>query len=113
MAVISFKKRQEPKILFGLKLPKIARMLYKEIKSTKKAKEILKEALNIDKKRLVNLVNAQDRNNQDILLLVIYENLVSEKEELKMDLEVETFDFDIYEFDFNNDNIDIEQIIAK
>lgn len=112
MAVISFKKRQEPEILFGIKLPEVVRALCKEIKNTKKTKELLKKAFNLDKKRLVNLVYAHNRNDEEILLLVIYNNLVSEKEELKMDLEIEVFDFEIFEFDLN-DEIDIEKIIAK
>ena len=40
MAIIKFKKREEPEILFGIKLPSIAVDLSKEIKNKKKVKEI-------------------------------------------------------------------------
>ena len=44
--------------------------------------------------------------------LVIYDNLMEERELLKYNLEVDKFDFRILEFDFNN-KIDVEELILR
>ena len=52
MAVIKFKKREEIKILFGIKLPSIVTEFYKETKNKKRAYEIMRDTLNISDGRL-------------------------------------------------------------
>ena len=47
MAILEFKKRKEPKILFGIKLPSIAMNFYNEIKNTFNT-DISKELFNND-----------------------------------------------------------------
>lgn len=112
MAIIQFKKREEAEILFGIKLPLIVMNFYKETKNKKRAYEILRETFNIDQNRLINVVDVRDGNNNPAIVLVVYNNFVTEKEKMKMNLEIETFDFNIFEFDYNN-KIDIESVIEK
>lgn len=112
MAVIKFKKREEIKILFGIKLPSIITEFYKEIKNKKRAYEIMRDTLNISDGRLINVVDVIDGAGNLASVLVIYSNFVSEKERLKLDLEIEVFDFHIFELDYNN-NVDIEDIIKR
>lgn len=112
MAIIQFKKREEPEILFGIKLPLIVMNFYKEVKNKKRAYEILRETFNIDPNRLINVVDVRDGNNNLAIVLVVYNNFVTEKEKMKMNLEIEYFDFNIFEFDYNK-KIDIEDVIEK
>ena len=105
MAVIKFKKREEIKILFGIKLPSIVTEFYKETKNKKRA-------YNISDGRLINVVDVVDGAGNPASVLVIYSNFVTEKERLKLDLEIEVFDFHIFELDYNN-NVDIEDIIKR
>ncbi|MBF4806656.1 MAG: hypothetical protein HXM47_08705, partial [Pseudoleptotrichia goodfellowii] len=93
MAIIKFKKREEPEILFGIKLPSIAVDLSKEIKNKKKVYEIIRNTLNIADGRLINIVDVRDAYDNLASVLVIYDNFVTEREILKMDLEIEVFDF--------------------
>ena len=101
MAVIKFKKREEIKILFGIKLPSIVTEFYKETKNKKRAYEIMRDTLNISDGRLINVVDVVDGAGNP-----------TEKERLKLDLEIEVFDFHIFELDYNN-NVDIEDIIKR
>lgn len=112
MAIIKFKKREEPEILFGIKLPSIAVDLSKEIKNKKKVYEIIRNTLNIADGRLINIVDVRDAYDNLASVLVIYDNFVTEREILKMDLEIEVFDFNIFEFDYNN-KINIEDVIKR
>ena len=112
MAVIKFKKREEIKILFGIKLPSIVTEFYKETKNKKRAYEIMRDTLNISDGRLINVVDVVDGAGNPASVLVIYSNFVSEKERLKLDLEIEVFDFHIFELDYNN-NVDIEDIVKR
>ena len=112
MAIIKFKKREEPEILFGIKLPSIATNLSKEIKNKKKVYEIVRDTLNIADGRLINIVDVRDAHDNPASVLVIYDNFVTEREILKMDLEIEVFDFNIFEFDYNS-KIDIEDVIKR
>ena len=95
MTVIEFKKRKEPEILFGIKLPSIAMNFYKEIKNKKVAYDIVKNTFNINQQRLINLVDVLDGENNHALVLVIYDNFVTEKEQMRLNLEIEVFDFNI------------------
>ena len=52
MAVIKFKKREEIKILFGIKLPSIVTEFYKETKNKKRAYEIMRDTLNKERMKL-------------------------------------------------------------
>ena len=110
MAIIKFKKREEPKILFGIKLPLIATNFYKEIKNKKTGLEIIRDTLNIADGRLINIVDVRDANDNPASVLVIYDNFVNAKEIMKMNLEIEVFDFNIFEFDYNN-KVNIEEVI--
>jgi len=109
MGVIEFKKREEIKILFGIKLPLIVTEFYKESKNKKRAYEIMRDTLNISEGRLINVV---DVAGNPASVLVIYSNFVSEKERMKLDLEIEVFDFSIFELDYNG-KVDIEDIIKR
>lgn len=111
MAVIKFKKREELKILFGIRLPNIVQNLCKEVKNKKIVYEVLREAFNINEKRLINLVEAVDSQRNTILILVVYNNFLSEAQKMKADLDVKTFDFDIFEFDLNKP-VDLETVIS-
>ena len=102
MGVIEFKKREEIKILFGIKLPLIVTEFYKESKNKKRAYEIMRDTLNISEGRLINVVAVIDGAG----------NFVSEKERMKLDLEIEVFDFSIFELDYNG-KVDIEDIIKR
>ncbi|RRD41039.1 hypothetical protein EII29_00900 [Leptotrichia sp. OH3620_COT-345] len=112
MAIIKFKKREEPEILFGIKLPLIATNFYREIKNKKQAYEIIRDTFNIADGRLINIVDVRDANDNPALVLVVYNNFVTEREKMKMDLEIEVFDFSIFEFDYNN-KIDVEDVITR
>ena len=112
MAIIKFKKREDPDILFGIKLPSMAVDLSKEIKNKKKVYEIIRNTLNIADGRLINIVDVRDAYDNPASVLVIYDNFVTEREILKMDLEIEVFDFNIFEFDYNN-KINIEDVIKR
>ena len=95
MAVIKFKKREEIKILFGIKLPSIVTEFYKETKNKKRAYEIMRDTLNISDGRLINVVDVVDGVGNPASVLVIYSNFVTEKERLKLDLDIVVFDCDI------------------
>lgn len=112
MTVIEFKKRKEPEILFGIKLPSIAMNFYKEIKNKKTAYDIVKSTFNINQNRLINLVDVLDGESNHALILVIYDYFTNGKERMKLNLEIEVFDFNIFEFDYNN-KIDIEDVIKR
>ncbi len=112
MTVIEFKRRKEPEILFGIKLPSIAMNFYKEIKNKKAAYDIVKNTFNINQHRLINLVDVLDGESNHALVLVIYDYFVNGKERMKLNLDIEVFDFNIFEFDYNN-KIDIEDVIKR
>ena len=112
MAVIKFKKKEEIKNLFWVKLPSIVTEFFKETKNKKRAYEIMRDTLNILDGRLINVVDVVDGAGNPASVLVIYSNFVTEKERLKLDLEIEVFDFHIFELDYNN-NVDIEDIIKR
>ena len=89
MAVIKFKKREEPIIEFGIRLPRIVYNLMSEIKNKKKAEEIVRETFNVNKNRLINIVEARDATDDVAMILVVYKNIMaSEKDLHKFDLEV-------------------------
>ena len=96
MSIVKLKKREELRILFGVRLPDIVMGLYKEM----------------DPKRVFTVVDVQYGSGEEALLLVIYDNLMEERELLKYNLEVDKFDFRILEFDFNN-KIDVEELILR
>ena len=111
MAVIKFKKREEPIIEFGIRLPRIVYNLMSEIKNKKKAEEIVRETFNVNKNRLINIVEARDATDDVAMILVVYKNIMaSEKDLHEFDLEEMDFNFNIFEFDFNME-IDVEKVI--
>ena len=112
MSIVKLKKREELRILFGVRLPDIVMGLYKEMKNTKRSNEVIREILNMDPKRVFTVVDVQYGSGEEALLLVIYDNLMEERELLKYNLEVDKFDFRILEFDFNN-KIDVEELILR
>ena len=111
MDVIKCEKREEPIIEFGIRLPRIVYNLMSEIKNKKKAEEIVRETFNVNKNRLINIVEARDATDDVAMILVVYKNIMaSEKDLHKFDLEVMDFNFNIFEFDFNME-IDVEKVI--
>lgn len=110
MAVVKFKKKEPLKILFGIRLPEIVSKLCNEFHNKKKVYEIIRNTYNINEKRLINLVDVVDSKKNDLTLLIIYDNFLSESQKLKEDLEIKVFDFDIFEFDINK-SVDIEMVI--
>ena len=110
MAIIKFKKREELKILFAIKLPMIISELYKEARNKREANEIIRNSLNMKKNRVINTLELVDGFGNQFSVLVIYDNIMEEKELLKYNLDVEKIDFRILEFDFNN-KIEVEDTI--
>jgi len=110
MAIIKFKKREELKILFAIKLPMIISELYKEARNKREANEIIRNSLNMKKNRVINTLELVDGFGNQFSVLVIYDNIMEEKELLKYNLDVEEINFRILEFDFNN-KIEVEETI--
>ena len=108
MAIIKFKKREELKILFAIKLPMIISELYKEARNKREANEIIRNSLNMKKNRVINTLELVDGFGNQFSVLVIYDNIMEEKELLKYNLDVEEINFRILEFDFNN-KIEVEE----
>ena len=110
MAIIKFKKREELKILFAVKLPMIISELYKQSRNKREANEIIRNAFNMKKNRVINTLELVDGFGNQFSVLVIYDNIMEEKELLKYNLEIEDIDFRILEFDFNG-KMEIEEMI--
>ena len=110
MAIIKFKKREELKILFAVRLPMIISELYKEARNKREANEIIRNSLNMKKNRVINTLELVDGFGNQFSVLVIYDNIMEEKELLKYNLEIEDIDFRILEFDFNG-KMEIEEMI--
>ena len=110
MALIKFKKREELKILFAIKLPMIISELYKEARNKREANEIIRNSFNMKKNRVINTLELVDGFGNQFSVLVIYDNIMEEKELLKYNLEIEDIDFRILEFDFNG-KMEIEEMI--
>ena len=109
MAIVKFRKREELKI-FAIKLPTIISELYKEVRSKKIANEAIRNSLNMKKNRVINTLELVDGFGNQFSVLVIYDNIMEEKELLKYNLEIEDIDFRILEFDFNG-KMEIEEMI--
>ena len=109
MAIVKLKKREELKILFAVRMPEIVSELYKEIKNKKIANSKLKEILNIKKDRVINIIELVDSFENIFSVLVIYDNILTEKELLKYDLEIESINFRILDLNFNG-KIEMEKI---
>jgi hypothetical protein len=112
MAIVKLKKREELKILFAVRMPEIVSELYKEIKNKKIANSKLKEILNIKKDRVTNIIELVDSFENIFSVLVIYDNILTEKELLKYDLEIESINFRILDLNFNG-KIEMEKIIES
>lgn len=112
MAIVKLKKREELKILFAIKMPEIVSELYKEIKNKKIANSKLKEILNIKKDRVINIIELVDSFENIFSVLVIYDNILTEKELLKYDLDIESINFRILDLNFNS-KIEMEKIIES
>jgi hypothetical protein len=112
MAIVKLKKREELKILFAVKMPEIVSELYKEIKNKKIANSKLKEILNIKKDRVINIIELVDSFENIFSVLVIYDNILTEKELLKYDLDIESINFRILDLNFNS-KIEMEKIIES
>ena len=111
MAIIKLKKREELKILFAIKLPVIISELYKEIRNKKTADEIIRNSLNMKKNRVINTLELIDGFGNQFSVLVIYDNILEDKELLKYNMEIEDINFRILEFDFNG-KAEIEEMIT-
>ena len=89
MAIIKFKKREELKILFAVKLPMIISELYKQSRNKREANEIIRNAFNMKKNRVINTLELVDGFGNQFSVLVIYDNIMEEKELLNNKIEVE------------------------
>lgn len=112
MPIIKFQKKEEPEILFGIKLPEIVKNLSYEVKNKERFLGILKETFHINKDRFLKVVNARDLRGNDTLIVVIFDNFHSKRNLVKYDYEIEEFDFKIYEFDYNLE-VNVEKIIEQ
>ena len=112
MAIVKLKKREELKILFAVRMPEIVSELYKDIKNKKISNSKLKEILNIKKDRVINIIELVDSFENIFSVLVIYDNILTEKELLKYDLEIESINFRILDLNFNG-KIEMEKIIES
>ena len=112
MAIVEFKKREEPEILFGIKVPEIVKNLSYEIRNKERFTEILRETFNIKKDRFIKMVNARDLKGNDTLIIVIFDNFYTKRNMWKFDFEIEEFNFKIYEFDYNLE-VNVEKIIEQ
>ncbi|SQA13617.1 Uncharacterised protein [Streptobacillus moniliformis] len=112
MAIVKIKKPQRPNILFGIVLNNLESNLYNAIANKRLANEILKESLNINNRRLIQIVEVVSSNDEVLDLLVIYDLLVSENEEMKLlsSLKVEEFNFNIFNFN-RKEKVDIENMV--
>lgn len=112
MPIIKFQKKEEPEILFGIKLPEIVKNLSHEIKNQGKFLEVLRETFHVKKDRFLKIVNARDLRGNDTLIVVIFDNFYSKRSLVRFDYEIEEFDFKIYEFDYNLE-VNVEKIIEQ
>ena len=112
MAVITIKKYKEPKIVFGIVLNNLESNLYHAIANKKLANEVLKESLNINSRRLINIVEVVNGDDEVLDLLVVYDNILNEKEEMKIkeSLKVENFNFHIFNFN-RKEKVDVENLV--
>lgn len=118
MAVLKFDEYREDnraEILFGVILPDIVYELMDVALSDAAFENAIKTSLNINPKRLIKIVEAVQGGKKEVLILVIYDKLVSDnlvlREKLNLkDKEID-FNFKIYYLDFNKD-INIEYQIA-
>ncbi len=112
MAIVKIKKLRKPKILFGLVLNNLESNLYNAIANKKVANEILKESLNINSRRLIQIVEVVSSNDEVLDLLVIYDLLVSENEEMRLlsSLKVDEFNFNIFNFN-RKEKVNIENMV--
>ena len=113
MAIVTLKKAKIPNILFGIVLNNLESNLYHAISNKKLANEILKESLNINPRRLINIVEVVNSEEQVLDLLVIYDMILTEREEMKIasNLKVEHFNFNIFNFN-RKEEINIEGMIS-
>lgn len=113
MAIFKLKKKKEPKIIFGLILNNLEGNLYNAISNRKLANEILKESLNIHPRRLIKTIEVVSATEEVHDLLVVYDAILDEKEEMKIrdSLEVKKFNFHIFNFN-RKEIVDVENMIA-
>ena len=79
MAIIKFKKREELKILFAVKLPMIISELYKQSRNKREANEIIRNAFNMKKNRVINTLELVDGFGNQFSVLVIYDNIMRKR----------------------------------
>lgn len=113
MAIVTLKKAKVPNILFGIVLNNLESNLYHAISNKKLANEVLKESLNINPRRLINIVEVVNSDEQVLDLLVIYDMILTGREEMKVasNLKVEHFNFNIFNFN-RKEEINIEAMIS-
>ena len=113
MPIVTIKKAKDTNILFGIVLNNLESNLYHAISNKKLANEVLKESLNINPRRLINIVEVVNSDEQVLDLLVIYDMILTEREEMKVasNLKVEHFNFNIFNFN-RKEEINIEAMIS-
>lgn len=116
MGVIKFDdiKFKKPEPIFGIVLPKLIESFYYTSISEQKYEENIKSVMNIHPNRLIKLQEAVYGEKYEVLLLIIYDKLVTNESFIKekVKLKVIDFNFPIYNYDFNS-NIDIEKQINE
>ncbi|WP_068267588.1 hypothetical protein [Caviibacter abscessus] len=110
-----FETQRDPKIEFGIILPKIIADLFEVAISENAVEDVLRIHLNIHPNRFIKLVEAVEPNGIEILILVIYDKILNKgkllKEKIRVDNDNFNFDFNIYKYDFNR-QIDVENSLA-
>lgn len=109
--IYKFEVHKDPKIEFGIILPKIIADLFAVSISENSVEDILREHLNIHPNRFIKLVEAIEPNGTEVVILVIYDKILIKgklfKEKIKVNDDNFNFDFNIYKYDFNR-QIDVE-----
>lgn len=100
-----FTKQKEAKIMFGIMLPDIIYDLFSVAINESAIEDILRTHLNISKDRLIKLVEAVSVEGNEMLILVIYDKILSKGQFLREKMKIEEseflFNFNIYKYDFN------------
>lgn len=114
MKHMEFTPNNNGAILFGVILPDIVYDLYNVCISQTAFEDVLRFRLNIDRKRVIRMAEAVSvESKRQLLILVVYDIFMSEKNMLKTreQIVVEDFDFPTYEYNTKL-GMDIERLIS-
>lgn len=112
MAIIKLKKYIKPKPLLGIILNNLESNLYHAMGNKKLANEILKESLNIHPRRFITIVEVTSGEDELLDLLVVFDKLLSEEEEIEAIATTEITEFNFHIYNFNKkEKRDVENMI--